>query len=140
MWSPSSGAGGLVWRLAALSIRPPPTPPPTPPRLKRESVLFPILIWKKMSTLWKTITLMAVLLGAGWSGALYVKSFDLRDDVAGLKESDRQIRDELRAIGDLAKSNAASVRAVEQTAKEMREDVRTLLQHMLENPPGRKPP
>lgn len=107
-----------------------------PSRLKRESVLFPIAIWKKMSILWKTVITMSALIAAGASGHAYLNSFDTRDDVASLRKADDELRIEIRALSDLTKSNTNSVRAVEQTAKEMREDVRTLLQHMLERPPG----
>lgn len=111
-----------------------------PPRLKRESVLFPIAIWKKMSVLGKSIAVAIALLGAGASGYGYMDRYAMKDDLAALRKADDDLSEQLRTLSNIAASNASSVQATQEAVKGVREDVRTLLQHMLARPPRRAQP
>lgn len=115
------------------------TEPEKPPRLKRESVLFPIAIWKKMSVLGKAIAIAIALLGAGASGYRYLDRYAVKDDLTALRKADDDLREQLRTLSNITASNASSVEATQEAVKSVRDDMRTLLQHVLANPPRSTP-
>jgi uncharacterized protein HemX len=119
-------------------------PPPIPaPRQKRETFHS---IWTRIPRVWKTLTLIAAIFGAGAVGMAYVdekaSGFVEKSTFDATTHEGRVERDELRQrISELQSQEAArdaELKAIKDDTTAMRDDVRQLLNFMLANPPTRR--
>lgn len=111
--------------------------PPIPrARTKRETLGF----WGRIPTIWKVLTLMAALVGAGASGYGYMTQFATRSDLSSLRARTDELANQLTNLLITEATRSAEVAALKIASTQTQEDVRTLLRYMLRNPRNRGEP
>lgn len=110
------------------------------PRRRKRGTLGSI--WGKIPTAWKMAGAIVSFVGLGASGYAYAERFATRADV---EASDSDLRKEIRLLREGGAGQAAEIAVVRAEVAAVRanvaatgEDVRTLLGHILANPPSRR--
>jgi serine protease inhibitor ecotin len=88
---------------------------------------------------WKAISVIVAVAVAASSAALYAQRYVTTDDLAPYRAADRALQDQVLRLERDGAATAASIEAIRRASEDTRDDVRSLLRHLLENPPGRKP-
>lgn len=123
-----------------------PVPPNRPRRDSAENkkpTKFDELL-ARVPTTWKALTLIAAIFVTGVAGHSYVveytKRYATKDDLANHIKHDTEMREQVRALREADATRAADISAIKADTAAVREDIRTLLQFMLNNPPARHAP
>jgi hypothetical protein len=93
---------------------------------------------------WKVLTLIAAIFTAGVMGHAYLinytKKYATHDDLAKHTVKEAEMREQIRILRESDAARAADIASIKSDTAAVREDIRTLLQYMLSNPPARNVP
>lgn len=104
---------------------------------------FFIKFFNRIPTVWKVITIIAAIFSAGAAGHSYLNAYTARyatrEDLAAHTVTLDMMKKEIEAMqrSDIARS--ADILSIKADTAAVREDMRTILQHILATPPVRTP-
>lgn len=114
------------------------TPPKTPKPGSIEALLA------RIPTTWKALVLIAGIFLAGVSGHAYLinytKKYATHEDLAKHTIKEAELREQIRILRENDAARTADIASIKSDTAAVREDIRTLLQYMLGNPPIRTAP
>lgn len=95
----------------------------------------------KIPTAWKVLTVIAAVFAAGVAGHAYIVDYTAkyatREDLRKHVDNEAEIRDQIRILRESDAARSADIASIKTDTAAVREDIRTLLQYMLSNPPAR---
>jgi hypothetical protein len=97
----------------------------------------------RIPTAWKLLTCIAAIFLAGVMGHAYLinytKKYATHDDLAKHTAKEVELREQIRILRESDATRSADIASIKSDTAAVREDIRTLLQYMLGNPPVRTP-
>ena len=112
-------------------------------RKRRKSLPWPLNpeFWTKIPTVWKVLTVVAAIFVSGATGYAYLRAYTdkyaTKEDLKAQSQEISNLKEGIRLLREAAAKREGDLAAAKSDMASMREDVRTLLQHMLANPPPR---
>lgn len=95
----------------------------------------------RIPVLWKALTLVSAIFFAGVAGHAYLinytKKYATHEDLAKHAVKEAELREQVRILRESDAIRSADIASIKSDTAAVREDIRTLLQHMLGNPPTR---
>lgn len=95
----------------------------------------------RIPTAWKILTCIAAIFIAGVMGHAYLidytKKYATHEDLAKHTVKESELREQIRILRESDATRSADIASIKSDTAAVREDIRTLLQYMLGNPPIR---
>jgi hypothetical protein len=93
---------------------------------------------------WKALTLICAIFVAGVGGHAYIinytKKYVTHEELSAHSQLEADMREQIRVLRESDAARTADIAAIKSDTAAVREDIRTLLQTMLQNPPPRTAP
>ena len=117
-------------------------PDSEPPPDKKPSPLEALL--SRIPVTWKALTLICAIFIAGVGGHAYIinytKKYVTHEELSAHSQLEADMREQIRVLRESDAARTADIAAIKSDTAAVREDIRTLLQTMLQNPPPRTAP
>lgn len=114
-------------------------PDSEPPPNKKPSALEAFLA--RIPVTWKALTLISAIFLAGVGGHSYIinytKKYVTHDELAAHSQLEADMWEQIRILRETDAARSADIAAIKSDTAAVREDIRSLLQYMLQNPPPR---
>lgn len=105
-------------------------------RLRRDSMAVARGIETFVAT-HKFIASAVALLALGFAFAIYMNQYATLSDISKRHKDDELIRTEIQSLKERDAEFKSALEAIQKSSTETRDDIKTLLQHVLSNPPKR---
>lgn len=106
-----------------------------PKRRKRESLAARA---ERFVGAHKVIMAAIALIGIGAGGAIYMQRYATVEDVSSRHQRDGWAIDQIQNLKESDAELRSAIKAIQESSSETRDDMKTLLQHVLANPGGGK--
>jgi hypothetical protein len=110
-----------------------------PPKVPKPGSFEALLA--RIPTTWKALTLITAIFLAGVAGHAYLinytKRYATHEDLAKHTVKEAELREQIRILRENDAARTADIASIKSDTAAVREDIRTLLQYMLGNPPSR---
>jgi len=98
-------------------------------------------LFARIPPTWKALTLIAAIFISGVAGHSYMvdytEKYATHDDLHKHTLKEVELREQIRVLRESDAARSADVASIKMDTAAVREDIRTLLQYMLNNPPAR---
>src|SRR5574343_199768 len=117
-------------------------PDSDPPPGKKPSPIESLL--SRIPSAWKLLTVICAIFVAGVGGHAYIinytKKYVTHEELSAHSQLEADMREQIRVLRESDAARTADIAAIKSDTAAVREDIRTLLQTMLQNPPPRTAP
>jgi hypothetical protein len=97
-----------------------------------------VRFWSRVPVVWKMLTLIAGFISFGAASHAYFDRYVTKNEMAKHLTQEAELRDQIRQLREADTARARDIAAIKELAANTRDDVKRLLQYMLENPPPRE--